>query len=144
MADLARIGRRGHRNKHRDLMRRLSRRSERPKLYSAPVRCWNNRLQAAEQVEIPVALPHELLDRVGQHSDSDSFATAARLTEQAREHLHKAARAMAADGAPIVPLGLWLDGSPCNWDRPFALRWRHSLATRPLLPRSSKDTPRGV
>jgi hypothetical protein len=74
-------------------------------------------LQAEEQVDIPVALPHEMLDRIGKHSDCDKFASTGRLTDQAREHLHKAARGMAAVGQQIVPLGLWMDGTPCNWDR---------------------------
>ncbi len=142
MADLARLGRRKHRNKHRDLMRRLSRLSEWPKLYYIPVRCWNNRLQLVEQVEIPVVLPHELLHRIGQRSNLDSFASAARLTEQTREHLRKAARSLLADGAPIVPLGLWLDGTPCNWDRLFVWRWKRSIATRSLLRRSNENDQR--
>lgn len=116
VSDLSRIASRTHNHLHRDLKRRLAKRSMWPKLYNVPVRCWSNRLQAEHIVDIPVALPHEMLDRISQYSDNGTFASTTRLTSQAREHFNKAVREM-SEGTPVVPLGLWLDGTPCNWDR---------------------------
>ena len=114
-SDLSRIATR-RTNAYKHLRRRLAKRSMWPMLYYVPVRCWSNRLQAEHTVDIPVALPHEMLDRISQASGNDTFASTARLSSQAREHLNKAVREM-GEGTPVVPLGLWLDGTPCNWDR---------------------------
>ena len=122
ISDLSRVSRRPGRNKHRDLLRVLAKRSQWPKLYYVPVRCWNNRLQTEEVVDIPVALPHEVLHSIGRLSDTGTFASTARLTPQALSHYEKAI-ANLGGGVPVVPLGLRLDGTPCNWDRIFVLRW---------------------
>lgn len=116
VSDLSKIGRRTGRNMHRDLMRRLAKRSQWPKLYYVPVKCWSNRLQTHEVVDIPVALPHEMFNRIAIDGDPIRFADASRLSEQAQLHLEKAKFSMGS-GPPIVPLGLWLDETPCNWDR---------------------------
>ncbi len=76
-----------------------------PKLRYVPVFCWSTRLQCNEKVKIPVALPHETLDRIAQHSDSDTFAGTTKLTKQGRQHLSKVARGMALVGPSIVNLG---------------------------------------
>lgn len=117
VSDLSRIATRSGNNKHRDLLRRFAKLSAWPKLYNASVRCFNARTQTIESVDIPVALPHELLDKMAAYSDMQTFTSTERLTPQALTHLGRALRCIPRSGPPVVPLGLWLDGTPCNWDR---------------------------
>ena len=114
--DLAEVGRRPLQNRHRDLLRRLCRRSKWPSLYYAKVRVWNRKTQAEEVVCVPVLLPHEVMSVIAAHSDMGAFASTAGMTQAAREHLAAAATQMGT-GPPVVGLGLWIDGTPCNWDR---------------------------
>ena len=73
VADLGKIGARaGSRNNHRDLLRRLVKKSKWPKLYFAPVRVWNRRTQAEEIQQVPALLPHEVFADIAGQSDIDS------------------------------------------------------------------------
>ena len=102
-------------NVHRDVLRKM--RSKRwPKLYKAKVRVWNRKLQATEVVEVPVLLPHEVLHEIARKSDVETMCSRDNLTDETLEHIGKA-RASLGDGPPICCLGLWMDGTPCNWDR---------------------------
>jgi len=115
--DLGKTGARaGSRNQHRDLLRRLVKTSKWPKLYFSHVRVWNRSTQAEELQEVPTFLPHEVLASIARQSDIQNFAARDHLTEPARDHLLAAEQTM-GQGPPIVSLGLWIDGTPCNWDR---------------------------
>jgi len=115
--DLAKIGSSaGSRNSHRDLLRKLAKTSQWPKLYFGGVRVWNRRTQAVEIQHVPVLLPHEVFASIAGQSDIRNFASRAALIESARDHL-VAAEQNLGPGAPIVSIGLWIDGTPCNWDR---------------------------
>lgn len=117
VADLGKIGARaGSRNNHRDLLRRLVKKSKWPKLYFAPVRVWNRRTQAEEIQQVPVLLPHEVFADIAGQSDIEKFASRENLTECARAHLLATEQTL-GPGPPIVSVGLWIDGTPCNWDR---------------------------
>lgn len=118
--DIARISRRSGRNMHRDLLRQLSRRKMWAELYYVPTRCWDSRRQEEVIMDVAVTLPHELLHALGSTADLQTLASRDRLTASARSHLEQAAANMPAHGPPIVPLAAWLDGTPCNWDRPLA------------------------
>ena len=102
-------------NSHRDILRKL-RNKHWPKLYRATVRVWNRKLQARETVEVPVLLPHEVLNEIANRSDVATLCSRNSLTDTALAHIGKA-RASMGDGPPICCLGLWMDGTPCNWDR---------------------------
>lgn len=67
-----------------------------------------------EVQKVPVMLPHEVLQCIGQLSNIDAMCSMDGLTDPSRNHI---ASADLCDGPPIVPLGLWIDGTPCNWDR---------------------------
>lgn len=126
---------------HRDLLRRLAKRSLWPRFYFASVRCWDSRRQLEVIAEIPVLLPHEMLNCIAGHSDLDTLACKGRLTDGARRHLDKAAASL-GEGAAIVPLGLWLDGTPCNWDRTGARRMRFWIAELPCRGSRTNASPK--
>lgn len=118
--DLGKISsgkRKKSKNKHRDLLRALARRSAWPKLYLASIRVWNRKTQSEEVQEVPVLLPHEVIAEIAHKSDLDTFASRENLSPSGRAHLEKSGASMGLDGGPIVSIGLWLDGTPCNWDR---------------------------
>ena len=104
------------RNANRDLLRKLSKHSKWPAVYWAPTRTWNRRRQEVETVDVPVLLPHEVLAAIADLSDMHSLSNRENLTATARSHI-ATAESQLPGGPPIVPLALWLDGTPCNWDR---------------------------
>ena len=61
-------------------------------------------------------LPHEVFADIAGQSDIEKFASRENLTECARAHLLAAEQTL-GPGPPIVSVGLWIDGTPCNWDR---------------------------
>ena len=111
-----RPGRGSARNAHRDMLARLGRRSKWPKLYTAAVRIWNPKTQMQEVQNVSFLLPHEMLGAIAVLSDLNRFADRARLTNGAHQHVSEAERSM-GPGAPIIPIAMWLDATPCNWDR---------------------------
>jgi len=113
VSDVAKTNRGGH--AHRDLLRKLRRRHW-PKLYHADVRVWNRRLQAMEVISVPALLPHEVLSVVAGRSNMEALCSREGLSAAARAHL-TIAEARMSPGPPILAMGLWLDGTPCNWDR---------------------------
>ena len=115
VANLAKVHKTKAHNQHRDLLRTLVRNSKWPKLYMCDVRVMDRKTQASVVQKVPVLLPHEVLAAMA-HSKVESLACRANLTSVAKTHLVAAEAAMGA-GSPIVSLGLWIDGTPCNWDR---------------------------
>ena len=115
MANLAKVHKTKAHNQHRDLLRTLVRNSKWPKLYMCDVRVMDRKTQASVVQKVPVLLPHEVLAAMA-HTKVESLACRANLTSVAKTHLVAAEAAMGA-GSPIVSLGLWIDGTPCNWDR---------------------------
>jgi len=116
ISDLATVGQRANSNAHRDLLRKMVKQSRWPKLYYAGIRVRDTRLQAEVVQDVPMVLPHELLDRIGRSSDLNSWSSTEGLSDSAKAHLSSAQRAM-GEGPTIVSIGLWIDGTPCNWDR---------------------------
>ena len=105
-----------NKNAHRDLTRKLLRKCKWPKMYFASVRVWNRRRQQEERVEIPVLLPHEVLSSIAHRSDIGQMCSRTNLSPAALRHLQRAEQSM-GEGKPILPIAVWLDGTPCNWDR---------------------------
>ena len=114
---LARAGASGSRTSHahRDLMAACLRNSKWPKPYYADVRVWNYHLQAEVLCKIPILLPHELLRVINQRSTRDAMLSTAGLSSEAKTHLQEVAAKTGVQ--ELVALGLWLDATPCNWDR---------------------------
>ena len=59
-------------------------------------------------------LPHELLETLARYGDKEVLLATDGLDPLALKHLRKCE---AKAGDRLVPLGLWGDGVPVNWDR---------------------------
>ena len=113
--DLARLG---GKNANRSLQRKLLKQHYWPKLYWSKIPCWNPKKQIQEMVEMPFLLPHEVVAKLFEHGDAN-FILSRAILEEDRALLR--AHAEACEPATILPLGLWSDGVPCNWDRSQSL-----------------------
>ena len=115
--DLAGLGDRAgtKKNMHRDLLRKLRRRRW-PNVYMCDVRTWNPRRQREQVESLPVLLPHEVLPAMASRSVLGKLISRAGLTDVGLQHLLEAENSM-PEGPPLVPIALWIDGTPCNWDR---------------------------
>lgn len=102
-------------NAHRDLLRRIVKGSWWPQLYWASVRVWDPKKQKATVCKMPFLLPHEVLHALARKKTADTQWQRDGLSEAAAKHLDFVMREAAVSNP--VALGLWLDGTPCNWDR---------------------------
>ena len=64
-------------------------------------------------------LPHELLAALARNGDAEVLHDTSHLDASSRTHLLGCVERVG--GGPVVPLGLWGDGAPCNWDRTESL-----------------------
>lgn len=99
----------------RNLRRKLNKRSNWPSQYFAKVRVWNKRTQKETTTWLPFVLPHELLAAMQSSNEANSLLDTRMLSNSALSNL-RAACAMLQDER-LVPVGLWGDGVPCNFDR---------------------------
>ena len=107
-------------NLHRDYVRTLAKGSLWPSLYISEVRVWNHRRNCETTVLLPIVLPHELLHKLDKHAlRRELLLNTMGLSEDAKQHLRDVCAKMNCDS--VVPLGLWGDGVPCNYDRSQSL-----------------------
>ena len=109
-------------NVHRNLLKKLLKGNKWPDLYYAPVRFWNAHEQRVETCMLPFLLPHELIHDIHQHSTNEAglFSTEG-MGQATKEHIVRAAQELAKNPGEIIGLGIWGDGTPCNWDRTQSL-----------------------
>ena len=107
-------------NSARDLLRRLRKSSHWPPLYWADIPVWLDKKQKEEIVQIPFLLPHEVVHAMFQWTDIGNFSDLAHLPTDERALLETGKILLGRD-VPLLPLGLWMDGVPCNWDRSHSL-----------------------
>ena len=100
---------------YRDLVRRMRRKSTWPRPYLAKVRTYNPKTQEENLVQVSFLLPHEVVACVHRRSDRNKFLSTAGLDQEGMQHFESVCNELGLE-AP-VPLGLWSDGTPCNWDR---------------------------
>jgi hypothetical protein len=105
-------------NASRDLRRFFSRGNSWPSPYLAEVRCWNRKTQEAFLDKVSLLLPHEVLARLAEAGDLASLQDRSGLDPLSLQHLEEVE---ARVGDRLVPLGIWSDGCPCNWDRSESL-----------------------
>ena len=102
----------------RGLKRRLLKGSKWPPVYKAQVRVKDTTTGMEVLKTMSFNLPHEILATLGQHGNITHMLCKDGLDAVSRAHLlHCEAEA----GCPLIGLGLWGDGAPCNWDRSEAL-----------------------
>ena len=77
-------------------------------------------------------LPHEVLQRMAAVGNPTKLQETGGLDRTSSEHLHKA---VSATGWSFVPLTLWGDGVPYNWDRSRSIEcWVWSLPGQTASP----------
>lgn len=106
-------------NVNRDLRRKLSKSKHWPKTYIALIRVWSPRQKRMIKTKCPFLLPHELLYSLLRFNDVQTLCATDRLAETVLQHVNKVKAALGTSA--VVPLGLWGDGVPCNWDRTESL-----------------------
>ena len=110
---------------HRDLLRRLLRTSQWPKLYEASIRVYNKRSQQVERAKVPMLLPHVIMAAFNSKKAAHStLFTNVGLDGEGRAHLHRAIDELKIREG-VVALGLWMDGVVTKWDRSSA----HEMVT---------------
>ena len=117
VSDLARSGAGGAQpgNAHRDLLRRLMRRSGWPKPYFAKIGVYNLKDQKPAEAMIPLWLPHELLRSLARRGSVDKLADRSGLCEDSKVHMERVSQELGSE--QLAGVGLWGDGVPFNWDR---------------------------
>ena len=102
----------------RNLMRQITKGSMWPPVYAAWVDAYNPKTQKAVRMKLYFLLPHEVVYLMAAHSSSmdlEAFYDLTGLSQISRENLRRACQEL---GEPrLLPLGVWGDGIPCNWDR---------------------------
>lgn len=101
-------------NAARNLRRRFVKFSHWPQLYTAEIRTISPKTGAERLQEISFLLPHELIDALVRHGDERVVFQRGGLDPQSLRHLQDV---QAQVNEQVIPLGIWGDGVPCNWDR---------------------------
>ena len=118
--DIAANGVRGFRRlkvKTRNVFRfrkRLMKHSKWPDVYWACIRVNDPKTQQERRQRCAFFLPHELLQTLARQGDAAALYDVTNMDIKTKEHLEYCVRQA---GCPLIGLGLWCDGCPCNWDR---------------------------
>ena len=110
---------RKRKNAHRDVMRRLSKRSLWPPAYIASITVFNTKTQEETKMNIAVSLPHEILWAFAQNNNKDDLLDQSGMTPTCKSHLLYMMNQFQKQEA--LAFGIWIDGCPCNWDRTCSL-----------------------
>ena len=108
----------------RNLRRRLMKpnRNMWPKPYIASIRVWDRKKGREMRKPLPILLPHELVQSLLKRNSIEALTQQTDMDNTTIAHLEKAKSELGmATTAPILGLGLWMDGVPCNWDRTDSL-----------------------
>jgi hypothetical protein len=106
----------------RDLLRRVSKRSSWPSLYWADVRTLQPKTGNIITVSLPFLLPHEIAHVLARDAtDIAALLSHENLGKYSSDHLSKSCQQMGCDPSCVLPVALWGDGVPFNWDRSQSL-----------------------
>ena len=73
----------------------------------------------AKKTQVAFLLPHEVVANMANASDLASLCECSNLDSEDKNHLEQWKAKL--DTESVVPLGLWIDGTPCNFDRTESL-----------------------
>ena len=123
---LAKAVAKGDKNAHRNLLNKLVKKCKWPcKLYYAQVRVWNIKKQREEVAWLPFLLPHEMIKGLSDKSSLEALLCKTSMSQDAQDHLRHWEQEF---NTPLVGLGIWGDGVPCNYDRSQSLEvWSLNL-----------------
>ena len=101
----------------RDLTRRLLKGCQWPEPYFFPCRVWNIRSQREELVDMPMLLPHELVQALAlaRSSTIEELCSTANMSANTKAHVERIKADIGC--AALLGMGLWGDGVPFNYDR---------------------------
>ena len=102
-------------NIRRDMMRSCLKGSHWPDLYYARIRVYAPNLQREVVSLVPMMLPHELIGALVKFNGKAPLLQTQGLSAESAKNL--AAARQELQDPELMPLGLWCDGCPCNWDR---------------------------
>ena len=105
----------------RDLLRKKLKEHQWPKLYWASILCWSEKEQKEQEELLPFLVPHEILYQFNEYSDISEFGNLESLPREDMAILQRGADILKTEAEKLVPLGLWMDGVPCSWDRSQSL-----------------------
>ena len=109
-------------NVPRELLNKLKKRTAWPPLYWAKIRVFDLQMQIERRKWIPFLLPHEVIWSLNEHSlHKNVLFQHTSLCKQSLKHVVKCAAAMGMPAAQCIPLGMWGDGVPMNYDRTQSL-----------------------
>lgn len=108
-------------NSARDLLRKILKQHQWPKLYWASIPCWSEKEQKEQEELLPFLLPHEILHQFNEYSDISDLRNLESLPTEDMAVLQQGADILKTEAGTFVPLGVWMDGVPCNWDRSQSL-----------------------
>ena len=98
----------------RDFARAFLRTSVCPRMYWARIRCMDLKRRRERYEWMAFGLPHEYVDRLYCRGEALVLQDRAGLDPATANHLRDAE---ASAGVSLLPLGLWGDGVPTQWDR---------------------------
>ena len=101
-------------NAFRSFSRAFLRGSRWPKPYWAQIRCHHVRSGIETPTWLAFGLPHEYVNALCRHGDMETIMERSGCDPNTLAHVR---RAEVAAGVDLLPLGLWGDGAPCQWDR---------------------------
>ena len=102
-------------NAARNLRRSFLKRCLWPDLYHATVRVLDRTTGGEKESSVAFLLPHEIVHKLHKHGHTDVLTYTGGLDPVAGKHFRSCK--LSAGDVPLVPIGLWGDGVPCNWDR---------------------------
>ena len=104
-----------HGHTARNLRRKLLKHSKWPGMFEYKIRVWDPKTQAETVTRAPFLLIHEVLLAMSKKNDMNKLCERNGLSEPAKKHMAWVSSEL---GDPnIIPLGLWGDGVPCNFDK---------------------------
>jgi hypothetical protein len=118
--DLGKAGSSGKhpKNASRDIRSKLLKRSGWPPLYFADIAVSDNEGNQ-KTANVAMLLPHELLHVMFQFAKPDALYKTQGLAEESLVLLEECKANIGSQ--EVAPLGMWIDGVPCNWDRSESL-----------------------
>ena len=117
MRKLAKAGNKGQSTSHinRDLLRTMLKGCKWPDPYMVEVPVWCTKTQSMKTAQIAILLPHEIISAICARCNLQAFVQEGGYSQEALMHLNHVKTQ--AGIAELLGVGLWLDGTPCNWDR---------------------------
>jgi len=109
-ADVARL----QKKQKRDVITKFLKGASWYPVYWAKIRCWNPAKTCEEERWLAIHLPHEIIATLLR------FAVGGRIKEREGMDAISLAHLRAVEellGEDLLGIGLWADGTPCNWDR---------------------------